>query len=116
MKILSVNELLTVPARIEYLPQYLTSLDTNGMLHVYVFDHSALTNGYVKKYSACNPVLYNGNFGKGYTVNIHNANSSRYALKVYYTEVSHNAVCNANDNCTRCPLYAADENGEHCLY
>lgn len=114
MKVLDVEKLYTVPAKKEDIPLYLKE-DRDGNIHIYAYDHASLTNGYVKVGALCNPLPYKGNFGVGFTVNLHNKNSTRYALKAYYVEVSHSVICSANDNCTLCPLYTI-ENGEHCLY
>ena len=115
MKTLALEKLYTVPAKMEDIPLYVKQEDTAGNIHIYAYDHASLTNGYVKKNSICTPLPYKGNFGVGFTVNLHNKNSTRYALKAYYVEVSHSVICSANDNCTLCPLYTI-ENGEHCLY
>lgn len=115
MTALNFDLLTSTPARIEYLPQYIAEKDSNGGMHVYVYDHSSLSNGYVRKNATCAPIPYKGNFGTGYTINIHNPHSTRYARKVYYIEAPHSVICSANDNCTLCPLYVID-NEEHCLY
>lgn len=115
MNTVELKELFEIPATIESLPFYITKKDDRGYIHVYSFDHSALTNGYVRKNAKCNPVPYEGNFGTGYTINIHNPKSTRYALKAYYISKFHNTICKATENCTLCPLYTI-ENEEHCLY
>ncbi|UWH95160.1 MAG: hypothetical protein [Bacteriophage sp.] len=115
MKVVDLEKLYTLPAKLDEIPLYVKQEDTAGNIHIYVYDHASLTNGYVKKNALCVPVPYKGNFGVGFTVNLHNKNSTRYALKAYYVEVSHSVICSANDNCTLCPLYTI-ENGEHCLY
>lgn len=115
MKALNVEELYTIPARMEDIPLYVKKEDKAGV-HIYAYDHASLTNGYVKKNALCKPVPYKGNFGEGFTVNLHNNLSTRYALKVYYVEVSHSAICVANDNCTLCLLYSANGEKEECYY
>nr|DAL78711.1 MAG TPA: hypothetical protein [Caudoviricetes sp.] len=115
MKTVTLKELFDIPATIEAIPFYITKTDDRGYVHVYAFDHTALTNGYIRKNAKCNPIPYKGNFGTGYTVNIHNSKSTRYALKAYYISKFHNTICKATDNCTLCPLYTI-ENEEHCLY
>lgn len=39
-----------------------------------------------------------------------------HALKAYDIEVSHRAICDANDNCTMCPLYSKVGSEEQCYY
>jgi hypothetical protein len=116
MKVLDLKKLYTLPAKIEDMPLYIKHVDIDGNIHIYAYDHTSLTNGYVKKNAFCKPVLYKGNFGKGFTVNVHNNLSTRYALKVYYVEVSHSAICAANYNCTLCPLYSTNGEEEECYY
>lgn len=116
MKVVDLEKLYTVPAKMEVIPLYVKQEDIAGNIHIYVYDHASLTNGYVKKNALCVPVPYKGNFGVGFTVNLHNKNSTRYALKAYYVEVSHSVICSANDICTLCPLYSADGTNEDCLY
>ena len=116
MKALDLNELYNIPARIQDIPLYVKKEDEAGNIHLYAYHHASLTNGYVKKIALCKPVPYKGNFGVGFTVKLHNNFSTRYALKAYYLEVSHSAICSANDNCTLCPLYSKDGNEEQCHY
>lgn len=116
MKVVDLEKLYTLPAKLEETPLYVKQEDTAGNIHIYVYDHASLTNGYVKKNALCVPVPYKGNFGVGFTVNLHNNISTRYALKVYYVEVPHNVICSANDNCTLCPLYSANGTDEQCYY
>lgn len=116
MKVVDLEKLYTLPAKLEEIPLYVKQEDTAGNIHIYVYDHASLTNGYVKKDALCILVPYKGNFGVGFTVNLHNKNSTRYALKAYYVEVSHSVICSANDNCTMCPLYSTDGTNEDCLY
>lgn len=116
MKTLGLEELSTIPAKMESIPLYVKKEDIDGNIHIYAYDHASLTNGYVKKNTFCTPLPYKGNFGVGFTVNLHNNLSTRYALKAYYVEVSHSAICSANDNCTMCPLYSTDGTNEDCLY
>lgn len=116
MKTLALEKLYTVPAKMEDIPLYVKQEDTAGNIHIYAYDHASLTNGYVKKNAFCKPLPYKGNFGKGFTVKLHNNLSTRYALKVYYVEVSHSVICSANDNCTLCPLYYGDDLFEDCHY
>ena len=111
----TLKDMVEVPANMESIPFCITSKDDSGEMHIYAYHHASLTNGYVKKKATCVPIPYKGRFGKGYTVNIHNSNSTRYAYKVYYLEITRKIVCDANDNCTLCPLYSS-ENGEHCFY
>lgn len=115
MQTVNFDELFETSATIEEIPFYILKKDYRGYIHVYAFDHASLTNGYVRKNAKCNPIPYSGNFGSGYTINIHNPNSTRYALKAYYISKFHNTICKSNDNCTLCPLYTI-ENEEHCLY
>lgn len=116
MKAIELEKLYTVPAKMEDIPLYVKQEDIDGNIHIYAYDHASLTNGYVKKNTFCKPLPYKGNFGVGFTVKLHNNLSTRYALKAYYVEVSHSAICSVNDNCTLCPLYSKDESEEQCLY
>lgn len=116
MQALPIDKLSSIPARMEDIPLYVKSEDPDGEVHIYAYNHASLTNGYVKVSALCNPLPYKGNFGVGFTVNLHNKTSTRYALKAYYVEVSHRAICSANDNCTLCPLYTSDGVNEDCLY
>ena len=116
MKALNIDKLYSIPAREEDIPLYVKSEDTDGELHIYAYDHASLTNGYVKESALCNPLPYKGKFGVGFTVNLHNKISACYALKAYYIEVSHSAICSANDKCTLCPLYTSEGAFEECLY
>lgn len=113
---LDLEKLYTLPAKLEEIPLYVKQEDTAGNIHIYVYEHASLTNGYVKKNALCVPVPYKGNFGVGFTVNLHNNISTRYALKAYYVEVPHSVICSANDNCTLCPLYSANGTEEQCYY
>lgn len=112
MKALDLKELYTVPAKMEDMPLYVKAEDGDGNIHIYAYDHASLTNGYVKVSALCNPLPYKGNF----TVNLHHSLFTRYVLKAYYVEVSHSAICSANDNCTLCPLYSSDGLDEECYY
>lgn len=116
MEALNFDELHNIPARMEDIPLYVKREDMDGTIHIYAYDHASSTNGYVKKNAFCTPLPYKGNFGVGFTVNLHNNISTRYALKAYYIEVSHVAICLANPNCTLCPLYTSDGVNEDCLY
>ena len=116
MKTLNFEKLYTIPARMEDIPLYVKKEDETGNIHIYAYHHASLTNGYVKVNALCKPLPYKGNFGVGFTVNLHNSISTRYALKAYYIEVSHSAICSANDSCTLCPLYSKDGNEEECHY
>lgn len=116
MKALDLKELYTVPAKMENMPLYVKAEDGDGNIHIYAYDHASLTNDHVKVSALFNPLPYKGNFGVGFTVNLHNNLSTRYALKAYYVEVSHSAICSANDNCTLCPLYSSDGTDEECYY
>ena len=116
MKALNFEELVNIPARMKDIPLYVKKEDEDGHIHIYAYDHASLTNGYVKKNTLCKPVPYKGNFGVGFTVKLHNNISTRYALKAYYVEVSHSAICNANDSCTLCPLYSKERYEEECYY
>ena len=116
MKALNFEEMYNIPARMEDIPLYVKKEDEAGIIHVYAYHHASLTNGYVKVNALCKPIPYRGNFGVGFTVKLHNNLSTRYALKAYYIEVSHNAICSANDICTLCPLYSSDGTTEDCLY
>lgn len=116
MKTLIFEELYTIPARMEDIPLYVKKEDETGNIHIYAYHHASLTNGYVKVNALCKPLPYKGNFGVGFTVNLHNSISTRYALKAYYIEVSHSAICSVNDTCTLCPLYSKDGNEEECHY
>ena len=108
MKALYLSELYNVPARMEDIPLYVKKEDKKGDIHIYVYDHASLTNGYVKVKATCKPVPYKGRFGVGFTVKLHNSNSTRYALKAYYVKVSNDTVCFANE-CASCPLRSTDE-------
>lgn len=116
MKALNFDELHNIPARMEDIPLYVKSEDTDGKIHIYAHDHTSLTNGYIKVNALCKPMPYKGKFGVGFTINLYNSRSTRYALKAYYVEVSHGAICVSNDNCTLCPLYTSDGAKEDCLY
>jgi hypothetical protein len=116
MKVVDLEKLYTLPAKLDEMPLYVKQEDTAGNIHIYVYDHASLTNGYVKKDALCVLVPYKGNFGVGFTVNLHNNISTCYALKAYYVEVPHSVICSANDNCTLCPLYTSDGENEDCLY
>lgn len=116
MKVVDLEKLYTLPAKLEEIPLYVKQEDTAGNIHIYVYDHASLTNGYVKKNALCVPVPYKGNFGVGYTVKCHNSQSTRYALKCYYIEVAHSIICSTYDNCTLCPLYSANGTEEQCYY
>ena len=116
MKTLNFDELYNIPARMEDIPLYVKSEDIDGKVHIYAYNHASLTNGYVKVKALCKPVPYKGNFGVGFTVKLHNNLSTRYALKAYYIEVSHSAICSANDICTLCPLYSKAGTEEECHY
>lgn len=116
MRVVDLEKMNTVPAKTDDMPLYVKQEDIDGNIHIYVYDHASLTNGYVKKNSFCKPVPYKGNFGKGFTVNLYNNLSTCYVLKVYYIEVSHSAVCEANINCTMCPLYSKVGSEEECYY
>ena len=48
MKALNIDKLYSIPARIEDIPLYVKSEDTDGEVHIYAYDHASLTNGYVK--------------------------------------------------------------------
>ena len=114
MKVL--EKLYTVPAKMEDIPLYVKQEDIPVNIHIYAYDHASLTNGHVKKNTFCKILPYKGNFGEVFTVNLHNNLSTRYALKAYYVEVSHSAICAAHDNCTLCPLYSANGEKEECYY
>lgn len=116
MKVLNFDELHNIPARMEDIPLYVKSEDTDGKIHIYAYDHASLTNGYIKVNALCKPMPYKGNFGVGFTINLHNSRSTRYSLKAYYVEVFHGAICVKNDNCTLCPLNTSDGAKEDCLY
>lgn len=116
MKTLNFEKLYTIPARMEDIPLYVKKEDETGNIHIYAYHHASLTNGYVKVNALCKPLPYKGNFGGGFTVNLHNSISTRYAWKAYYIEVSYRAICSANDSCTLCPLYSKDGNEEECHY
>lgn len=116
MKALNFEELYSIPARIEDIPLYVKIEDEAGKIHIYAYDHASLTNGYITTNTFCKPLPYKGNFGVGFTVNLHNNLSTCYALKAYYVEVSHSDICSANDNCTMCPLYSTSTTTETCLY
>lgn len=116
MKTLALEKLYTVPAEMEDIPLYVKQEDIDGNIHIYAYSHASLTKGYVKKNTFCKPLPYKGDFGVGFTVKLHNNISTCYALKVYYLEVSHSAICAANDNCTLCPLYSTNGEEEECYY
>lgn len=108
MKALDFDKLYNVQARMQNIPLYVKKEDKKGNIKIYVYDHASLTNGYVKVNAMCEPLPYKGRFGTGYTVKLHNYNSTRYALKAYYVELSNCTVCSANDACEFCPLYSVD--------
>lgn len=116
MKALNFDDLYNIPARMEDIPLYVKSEDTDGNIHIYAHDHTSLTNGCIKVNALSKPKPYKGKFGVGFTINLHNSRSTRYALKAYYVEVSHGTICVSNDNCTLCPLYTSDGAKEDCLY
>ena len=99
MKALELNELYNVPARMEDIPLYVKKEDKKGNMHIYAYDHASLTNGYVKVNATCEPVPYKGRFGVGFTVKLHNDNSTRYALKAYYIELPQGAIYSENGDC-----------------
>lgn len=99
MKALDLNKLYNVPARMLNIPLYVKKEDKKGNIHIYVYDHASLTNGYVKVNAMCEPVPYKGRFGVGFTIKLHNDNSTRYALKAYYVELSHGAIYSENGDC-----------------
>lgn len=115
MKTLTVEDLRYLPARMEYLPLYVKEVE-DGTIRIYVYNHAAISTGCVKINDLCNPMPYKGDYGVGFTVELHNSDSTRFCLKAYYIEASHGAVCAATDNCTFCPLYSADGTNEECLY
>lgn len=116
MKTLDLEKLYTVPAKMEDIPLYVKAEDIDGNIHIYVYNHVSLTKGYVKKDALCVPVPYKGDFGTGFTINCHNAQSTRYVFKCYYIEVAHNIICSTHVNCTLCPLYSANGTEEQCYY
>lgn len=99
MKALDFKELYNVPARIPDIPLYVKKEDKKGNIHIYVYDHASLTRGYVKVNATCEPVPYKGRFGVGFTVKLHTYNSTRYTLKAYYVELSHDEIYTENGYC-----------------
>lgn len=83
---------------------------------LYAYHHSSRTNGYIRKNAVYNPQPYKGRFGVGFTVKSNNSTSTRHAYITYYIEIRHSVICSANDNCTLCPLYSKEGNGEECYY
>lgn len=116
MKTMTIDELRNMKTEIIKLPKYVVSTDSNGNVHVFEYDHTSLSNGYVRKNATYTTRPYKGRFGKGFTVTSHNSYSSRYCYISYYVEKSHFEICTTVYPCTLCPLYNADENGEHCYY
>lgn len=112
---MTYEELVKMQNNVTELPFYVTR-KTDTEFKVYAYSHSSMTNGYIRKNSTYNPQPYKGRFGKGFTVKSNNTSSTRYAYITYYIEVKHSVICSANDNCTTCPLYSADETEEHCYY
>ena len=49
MKALDLEKLYTLPAKMEDIPFYVKQEDIDGNIHIYVYDHASLANGYVKK-------------------------------------------------------------------
>lgn len=97
------------------LPFYVTR-KVGAEFKVYAYHHSSMTNGYIRKNAVYHPQPYKGRFGVGFTVKSNNSTSTRYAYITYYIEIKHSVICSANDNCTLCPLYAKEGNGEGCYY
>ena len=116
MKTMTIAELGNMKTDITALPKYVVATDSKGSVHVFEYSHTSLSNGYVRKNATYITRPYKGRFGEGFTVTSHNSNSSRYCYISYYVEKSHFEICTSVYPCTACPLYNADENGEHCYY
>lgn len=115
IKKMKYEELVKMKNSVAELPFYVTR-KVGAELKVYVYDHSSMTNGYIRKNATYNPLPYKGRFGVGFTVKSNNPVSTYYAYLTYYIEVEHSVICFSNDNCTLCPLYTSDGANEGCLY
>lgn len=113
MKALDFDELYNIPARMDDIPLFVKKEDEKGNMYIYMYDHVSTTKGYVKSKALCQPVPYEGKFGVGFTVKLHNDNSTNYALKAYYLRLLNRTVCYANGACEFCPLYSVDK---YCIY
>lgn len=116
MKTMTIDELRNMKTDITALPKYVVEIDSNGNVRVFEYSHTSLSSGYVRKTATYSPHFYTGRFGKGFTVTSHNSTSTRYCYLSYYIEKAHFEICTSVYPCTLCPLYTADENGEHCYY
>lgn len=112
---MTYEELVKMQNNVAELPFYVTR-KVGAEFKVYVYSHSSMTNGYIRKNATYNPLPYKGRFGVGFTVKSNNSTSTRYAYITYYIEIKHSDICSANDNCTLCPLYSKEGNKETCYY
>ena len=59
-------------------------LEKNG----YTYHHEAMARGYVSRRTACVPVLYNGRFGRGITLEIPAYNGTQYHYRQYWIKTA----------------------------
>lgn len=116
MKTMSIDDLRNMKTDITELPKYVVTSDSVGNVRVFEYSHTSLSKGYVRKNATYTPQPYKGCFGKGFTVKSYNSDSTYYCYMSYYVEKTHYEICTTVYPCTLCPLYNADENGEHCFY
>lgn len=112
---MNYEEFIKMKDSVAGLPFYVTR-KVGAEFKVYAYHHSSMANGSIRKNAVYNPQPYKGRFGVGFTVKSNNPTRTRYAYKTYYIETKHSDICSANDNCTLCPLYAKEGNGEECYY
>lgn len=113
---MTYEELVKMKNSVAELPFYVTR-KVGAEFKVYTYSHSSMTTGYIRKNVTYHPKPYKGRFGVGFTVKSNNPASTRYAYLTYYIESKHSVICSANDNCTECPLYDADNDlFEDCHY
>lgn len=117
---MTINELKNMKNDLRELPLYVVedSYTEDGVYEkkVYAYSHTSMASGYVRKNALYTPHSYKGNFGTGFTVLSNNTGSTRYCYKSYYIEITHRTVCENFTNCTLCPLYEINADGENCLY
>lgn len=109
------EEFIKMKNSVAELPFYVTR-KVGAEFKLYAYHHSSMTNGYIRKNAVYHPQPYKGRFGVGFTVKSNNSTSTRYAYITYYIEIRHSVICSAYDNCTLCPLYSKEGNGEGCHY
>lgn len=112
---MNYEEFIKMKNSVTEFPFYVTR-KVGAEVKVYAYSHSSMTNGYIRKNEVYHPQPYKGRFGVGFTVKSNNPASTRYAYITYYIEIEHSVICLSNDNCTLCPLYAKEGNGEECYY